>query len=245
MQEGLSALDIAQQNFDRVSFDLIYARPGQNLKNWQSELSRALSFGTGHLSLYQLTIEPGTRFETLVRKGDLIPADDDHAADLFALTQDVTAGAGLPAYEISNHAKPGQQSQHNISYWKYRDYAGIGPGAHGRRQHMATERHKKPENYLAAVQRNQHGLKVEQRLSPETRAAEALMMGLRLAEGIDLDKLESKTGLSQEQLIDTRELASLIELGFVSQSGNQLLVKPKGMPLLDAILPRLIGDTLT
>ena len=186
LQEGLAALEVAQQNFDRVSFDLIYARPGQSLEDWRSELSRALSFGTDHLSLYQLTIEPGTRFETLVRKGELVPADDDHCADLWELTQELTTAAGLPPMKSAITPKPGQESRHNLTYWRYQDYAGIGPGAHGRRLGMATERHKKPENFLSAVERNQHGLKSEQTLSAETRAAEALMMGLRLAEGVDL-----------------------------------------------------------
>ncbi len=243
--EGLAALQIAQQNFERVSFDLIYARPGQSIADWQSELARALAFGTDHLSLYQLTIEPGTPFETLVRKGELIPADDDHAADLFELTQDMTAAAGLPAYETSNHAQPGQESRHNLSYWRYEDYAGSGPGAHGRRSKMATERHKKPENYLSAVQRNLHGLKSEQMLTSQTQATEALLMGLRLVEGIDLSDLAAKTGVPQDQLIDSHELESLASLGFVRQSGSQLSVLHKGMPLLDAILPRLVSDILT
>lgn len=245
VQEGLAALGVAQQNFDRVSFDLIYARPDQSIENWRSELTQALDFGTDHLSLYQLTIEPGTRFETLVRKGELIPADDDHAADLFELTQDLTTAAGLPAYETSNHAKPGQESRHNLAYWRYDDYAGVGPGAHGRRGGMATERHKKPENFLSAVKRNQHGLKSEQSLSPETQAAEALMMGLRLAEGIDLAKLERKTGLGLVQMVDLQELDQLTDLGFVKHSGDRLSILPKGIPLLDAILPRLISDNLT
>lgn len=244
VREGLAALDVAQQNFDRVSFDLIYARPDQSIENWRSELTQALGFGTGHLSLYQLTIEPGTRFETLVRKGELIPADDDHAADLFELTQDLTTAAGLPAYETSNHAKPGQESRHNLTYWRYDDYVGIGPGAHGRRGGMATERHKKPENFLSAIERNQHGLKFEQSLSPQTQAAEALMMGLRLTEGVDLANLESKTGLSFDQVVDRQELRKLADLGLAKDSERRLSILPKGMPLLDAILPRLISDNL-
>lgn len=245
VQEGLAALNVAQQNFDRLSFDLIYARPNQSAEKWHAELTQALAFGTDHLSLYQLTIEPGTRFETLVRKGELVPADDDHAADLFDITQELTAAAGLPAYEISNHAKRGQESEHNLTYWNYGDYAGIGPGAHGRRLNMATERHRKPENYLAAVQRNGHGLKVEQSLSPETRATEALLMGLRLAAGIDLANLAAMTGLSQDQLVDQNEREILSALGLVRQSGSRLMVLGKGMPLLDAILPRLVNDSLT
>ena len=142
VDEGLRALDTAQASISRACrFDLIYARPGQSLEQWEAELGRALGFGTGHLSLYQLTIEPGTRFETLVRRGDLVPADDDHCADLFELTRAMTAAAGLPAYEISNHARPGEESRHNLTYWRYGDYAGIGPGAHGRR---GAPRHRAP-----------------------------------------------------------------------------------------------------
>jgi putative oxygen-independent coproporphyrinogen III oxidase len=242
--EGLAALDTAQKNFGRVSFDLIYARPGQSLNDWQTELGTALGFGTTHLSLYQLTIEPGTRFETLVRTGALVPADDDHCADLFELTQQLTCAAGLPAYEISNHARPGQESRHNLSYWRYDDYIGIGPGAHGRRLNSATERHKKPENFLSAVERNGNGLKIEQALSPQTRAMEALMMGLRLAEGVDLAVLENKTGLTSTDIIDMHEVEKLSSAGFMEASAARLMVTMKGMPLLDAILPKIISDHL-
>lgn len=242
VKEGLAALETAQQNFDRVSFDLIYARPGQSSKNWRSELEQALGFGTDHLSLYQLTIEPGTRFETLARTGQLIPADDDHCADLFDLTQDLTQAAGLPAYEISNHARLGQESRHNLTYWRYEDYVGIGPGAHGRRQNMATERHKKPENFLSAVERNGHGLKMEQALSPDVQAAEALMMGLRLGEGVDLQALAEKTGLAIADMLDEAGVAKLGALGFLERSDDRLAISSKGMPLLDAILPKIIAD---
>ena len=242
--EGLAALDTAQKNFGRVSFDLIYARPGQSLADWQTELGTALGFGTTPLSLYQLTIERGTRFETLVRTGALVPADDDHCADLFELTQQLTCAAGLPAYEISNHARPGQESRHNLSYWRYDDYIGIGPGAHGRRLNSATERHKKPENFLSAVERNGNGLKVEQALSPQTRAMEALMMGLRLAEGVDLAVLENKTGLTATDIIDMHEVEKLSSAGFMEANADRLMVSMKGMPLLDAILPKIISDNL-
>ena len=241
VREGLAALDTAQQNFARVSFDLIYARPAQLLKDWEAELSRALSFGTGHISLYQLTIETGTRFETLVRTGKLIPADDDHAADLFEMTEAMTNAAGLPAYEISNHAAAAQESRHNLTYWRYDDYIGIGPGAHGRRLDSATERHKKPENFLSGVTRNAHGIKAEQHLPADVRAAEALMMGLRLAEGVDLRQLSAKTGLPETAMTDANGIEHLSNLGFVERCGDRLIVKPKGMPLLDAILPQIIS----
>lgn len=244
VEEGLAALATAQQNFDRVNFDLIYARPDQKLDDWRVELKKALGFGTDHLSLYQLTIEPGTRFETLVRTRQLVPADDDHCADLFDLTQEITTAAGLPAYEISNHARVGQESRHNLTYWRYGDYIGIGPGAHGRRLSTATERHKKPENFLSAVERNGNGLKVEQALSPDVQAAEALMMGLRLGEGIDLGALATKTGLPMADMVDAAEVQKLVVLGLVDREGDHLTVRPKGMPLLDAILPKIIADML-
>ena len=167
--EGLAALETAQGSFARVSFDLIYARPDQDDAAWARELDRALSFGTEHLSLYQLTIEPGTQFATLVRQGKLTPIDNDRGADLFEATRAMTAAKGLPAYEISNHARRGAESRHNLTYWRYNDYVGIGPGAHGRRDALATVRHKKPENWMTAVARNEHGLSIESPLAPAAR----------------------------------------------------------------------------
>jgi len=202
VREGLAALDVAQSVFGRVNFDLIYARPGQGEADWQAELARGLSFGTDHLSLYQLTIEPGTRFATLVAQGKLTPADPDHAATLYEQTQAMTAAAGIPAYEISNHARQGQESRHNLTYWRYGDYAGVGPGAHGRRGGLATLRHKKPENWMNAVARNGHGMQSEEPLAAADRAREALLMGLRLAEGVDLDRIARLSGLPVSALID-------------------------------------------
>jgi len=241
VDEGVRALATAQQHFGRVSFDLIYARPGQTLGQWEAELTRALSFGTGHLSLYQLTIEPGTRFETLVRRGELIPADDDHCADLFELTRSLTSARGLPAYEISNHARSGEQSRHNLTYWRYGDYAGIGPGAHGRRGSLATERHRKPENYLGAIGRNGHGLSIERALDAETRAMEALLMGLRLAEGVDLARIAALSGVEEAALIDRGAAEKLEALGLVHMAGSHLTVTEQGMPLLDALLAELVA----
>lgn len=243
-QEGLRAVDVAQQHFQRVSFDLIYALPGQTPDQWQADLTRALGLGTGHLSLYQLTIEPGTRFETLVRQGQFAPLDDDAAADLFTLTQDLTAAAGLPAYEISNHARPGEESRHNLAYWLYHDYLGIGPGAHGRRGGVATQRHRKPENWLAAVEQRGSGCQTALPIPSGEQAAEALLMGLRLARGIDRAALSTRFGLDADELINPHELAQLGKLGLVWQQGTRLGVTPQGMPLLDAILPRLVADGL-
>jgi oxygen-independent coproporphyrinogen-3 oxidase len=239
--EALVALDTAQRHFARVSFDLITARPGQSLAAWRAELARALGFGTGHLSLYQLTIEPGTRFATLAAKGELTLPDDDLAADLFAATEQMTAAAGLPAYEISNHARRGEESRHNLTYWRYGDYVGIGPGAHGRRGGVATERHRKPENWLDAVTRTGHGIKAERALTPETRATEALLMGLRLAEGVDLARVAAISGLATPALVDGEAVARLERLGLLRAQGSRLTVLPAGMLLLDAILPEVVA----
>ena len=180
-REGLDAIATAQRNFARVSFDLIYALPGDTEQQWSSDLDRAIGLGTEHLSLYQLTIEPGTRFAAMAAKGTLTPLDADYAGGLFELTQARTAVAGIPAYEISNHARPGAESRHNLTYWRYGDYAGIGPGAHGRRNGRATLRHRKPENWLTAISRHNHGIELEEALTDSERATEALVMGLRLA----------------------------------------------------------------
>ena len=242
--EALVALETAQRHFKRVSFDLIYARPGQSEAQWHRELARALDFGTGHLSLYQLTIEPQTRFATDVRRAIFTPLDDERAADLYIQTQEMTQAAGLPAYEISNHARPGEESRHNLTYWRYRDYVGIGPGAHGRRGGMATLRHKKPENYLAAVARQGHGLQNERALSKSEQASEALLMGLRLAEGVDLAALGSRFGFALDHLIDADKLALHQRLGLARREGDRVIVTPAGMPLLDALLADLVPADL-
>lgn len=241
VDEGLGALDTARRIFDRVSFDLIYARPGQSESDWEAELARALSFGTGHLSLYQLTIEPGTRFATLAAQGKLTPVDPDHGATLYELTQAMAAQAGIPSYEISNHARPGQESRHNLIYWRYGDYVGIGPGAHGRRGGMATLRHKKPENWMGAVDRNGNGLQQEVPLQAEDKAREALLMGLRLGEGVDLARIAGLSGLPIDALVDDRAVDRMNDLGLVWRTGNRLQVSPAGMLLLDAILPEVVA----
>lgn len=240
--EAVAALEIAQRCFARTSFDLIYARPDQSAAAWSAELARGLSFGTEHLSLYQLTIEPGTRFATDVRRGALVPLDDDAAADLFALTRDMTRQAGLPAYEISNHARPDSESRHNLTYWRYGDYIGVGPGAHGRRQGIATERHRKPENYLSAVAEQGSGLSLERPLPAREQAEEALMMGLRLAEGVDIAGLSRRFAIPTGSLLDLRKLAVHESNGLVSREGNRLVVTERGMPLLDALLGEIVAS---
>lgn len=242
--EGLKALEVAQQHFRRVSFDLIYARPVQTVQQWQAELARALSFGTGHLSLYQLTIEPGTRFATMVRQNQFEPLDDDAAADLFALTQDLTAAAGLPRYEVSNHARPGEESRHNLAYWRYQDTLGIGPGAHARRAGLATVRHKKPENWLDAISAQGHGIAEERALGTAEQASEALLMGLRLTEGIAPAVLAQRFGLPIERLIDDAKLDFYARQGLVWASGERIGVTDSGVPLLDGLLAELVCDEL-
>jgi oxygen-independent coproporphyrinogen-3 oxidase len=238
--ESLDALAIAQRHFGRVNIDLIYARPNQTEAQWQAELERALSFGTDHMSLYQLTIEPGTRFETMVRTGQFVPADNDEAATLYELTQELTHAAGIAAYEISNHAKPGSESRHNLSYWRYDDYIGIGPGAHGRRLNNATQRHRKPENFISGTERNGHGLASEVHLDAETRAMEALLMGLRLADGISLQRLSARTRVATDALLDIDAVDRIAKLGLITRDGDHFTVTPQGMPLLDAILPEIV-----
>lgn len=242
--EGLRALEVAQRNFARVSFDLIYALPRQTPQQWKAQLARALGFGTGHLSLYQLTIEPGTRFATMVRQHDFAPLDDDAAADLYELTGSMTEAAGMPAYEISNYARPGEESRHNLTYWRYQDYCGIGPGAHGRRGGMATVRHKKPENWLAAVADRGTGLSEERALSASEQASEALLMGLRLREGIDLAALADRFDIAGTALIDADKAAFYARQGLVWQRGSRIGVTAQGLPLLDGLLGELVRPEL-
>lgn len=238
------ALDVALNTFARVSFDLIYALPGQAEDAWRAELARALALGTGHLSLYQLTIEPGTRFATDVRRGQFTPLADDPAADLFAVTRELTAAASLPAYEVSNHARPGEESRHNLAYWRYRDYVGVGPGAHGRRGGAATMRHKKPENFLAAVAERGHGIAEQRALAAREQASEALLMGLRLAEGLDLAELAARFSIRPAELVDRERLAFHRTLGLVWSKGARIGVTEAGMPLLDALLGELLPAAL-
>jgi len=245
--EGLAALDTAQAAFERVSFDLIYARPDQRLADWHAELARALSFGTEHLSLYQLTIEPGTRFQTEALAGRLVLPDEDRAADLFELTRALTASAGMPAYEISNHARAGAESRHNLTYWRYLDYAGIGPGAHGRRTGVATQRRRKPENWIEAVARNGHGIEQEDGLAPRERAVEAMLMGLRLAEGIDLTRIAVLGERPIAELADLAAIDRLVAHGLLVRDGSRLAATDAGMPVLNAILAEVVrvSDKLT
>lgn len=231
--EGLRALEAAQTAVDRVSFDLIYALPGDDEEGWRRDLDRALSLGTEHLSLYELTIEPGTRFASDVVKHVFDPLDAETAARLYEITQSVTSARGLPAYEISNHARLGAESRHNLTYWRYDDYAGIGPGAHGRRTGQRTVRHKKPENFLKAVARNGHGIVEEERLTTEEGAHEALVMGLRLTEGIDVAALARRF---DRAIVDEAAVARLEGHGLLWSEGTRIGTTEAGRLLLDSIL---------
>jgi len=232
--EGFRALEIAQRNVRRVSFDLIYALPGDSEASWSASLGQALSLGTKHLSLYELTIEPGTRFATMVSRRDFEPLDADAAAALYELTDAMTAEAGMPAYEISNHARRGQECRHNLTYWRYGDYAGIGPGAHGRRLGMRTVRHRKPENFLSALARNGHGMVEEMPLCGVEAADEALVMGLRLRDGIDAEAIASRFG--RTSIVDWGRVDRLVETGHVERSGARIKLTARGRLLLDHIL---------
>ena len=233
-RDGFRALEIAERNFRRVSFDLIYALPGDTEESWSATLAQALSLGTSHLSLYQLTIEPGTRFATMVARRELEPLDADSAAKLYELTDAMTSAGGMPAYEISNYARRGQESRHNLTYWRYGDYAGVGPGAHGRRMGLRTVRHRKPENFLSAVARNGHGLAEEARLSPFEAADEALVMGLRLREGVDADAIAERFGLGS--VVDWERVDRLARSGHLTCDGGRVRLTAAGRLLLDHIL---------
>jgi oxygen-independent coproporphyrinogen-3 oxidase len=239
-QEALDAVHIAAKTFDRYSFDLIYARPKQAPALWRAELQAALGHAADHLSLYQLTIEPDTMFERLRDAGKLAVPDHEQARVLWDVTQEVMGRAGMPAYEISNHARPGGESRHNLVYWRYGEYVGVGPGAHGRivtpkgRRAHATERH--PEMWLTVVESDGHGLVEDELLSREEQADEFLLMGLRLAEGIQPTRFESLSG----RILDPQRVSSLIEEGMVEYTPyGALRVSASGFPLLDTVVADL------
>ncbi len=225
--EALSALDTVRRNFDNLSIDLIYATAGQTIKDWQENLSQALAFDLPHLSLYQLTIEPGTVFYTRQRNGEMLHLDDDNAADLFELTQQMTAAAGIPAYEISNHGKPGAQCQHNINYWQAGDWIGIGPGAHGRftiaandyknLQRVSTVTRCSPAGWFQSVLKTGNGIYTHASNKAVAFAAEIIMMGLRLNTGISVQKIETMCGPRYEWL-DDNAVTQAIKDGWLETS---------------------------
>ncbi|WP_026379325.1 radical SAM family heme chaperone HemW [Afifella pfennigii] len=239
--QALQAVELARATFPRLSFDLIYARPGQTLDAWRGELSEALGFAADHLSLYQLTIESGTPFAALHRAGKLIVPAPDEAADFYAATQEMTAGAGLPAYEISNHARPGCESRHNLTYWRHGEFVGAGPGAHGRlataKGRLATAAESHPERWLERVAEKGHGLVEEGLLTLEEEADEMLVMGLRLAEGIDIDRYQALVG----RPLQRSRIADLVEHGMVRHDAGtgRLVATPAGLAVLDAVVADL------
>ena len=242
--QAMAALETARGIFPRLSFDLIYARPGQDEASWRAELRAALALAADHLSLYQLTIEPGTAFEALHRRGAIVLPEDDDAARLYEATAEEAARFGLLPYEVSNYAKPGAESRHNLAYWRYTDYAGIGPGAHGRvtigGDLVATRRHRAPEPWADRVERDGHGSTPETRLAPGEKAQEMLLMGLRLTEGIDVVRFEQRTGVALADAIDDGVLQQAIGAGYVTLSGGQLVATTEGRLRLDSLLGALV-----
>jgi len=244
-QEAIRALEHAREIFPRLAFDMIYARPGQGEAAWRQELARALSLAADHLSLYQLTIEPGTQFATLHARGAFALPEGEEAARLYAATAEEAARFGLLPYEVSNYAKPGAESRHNLAYWRYGDYLGIGAGAHQRLTLpdgtlLAARRHRAPEEWLARVLRDGHAVTEEEALSPRDRAREALLMGLRLAEGIDPARIEARSGVPFDDAVDPPMLDALAEEGYLAWRGGRLAATPEGLLRLDAILPALL-----
>ncbi len=242
--QAMAALETARRIFPRLSFDLIYARPGQTLADWRAELAEALALAADHLSLYQLTIEAGTGFEALHRSGALVLPDDDSAAALYDATAEEAARAGLLAYEVSNYAAPGAESRHNLAYWRYGDYAGIGPGAHGRvslgGRLLATRRHRAPEPWAERVERQGHGSTAEEAVAPAERAREMLLMGLRLAEGIDPARFAARAGIALADALDPDTLARAIEAGYLTRPDGRLAATAEGRKRLDALLGQLV-----
>jgi putative oxygen-independent coproporphyrinogen III oxidase len=241
VEEALRAIGLAREIFPRLSFDLIYARPNQTLAEWDAELNEAIGYAADHLSMYQLTIEDGTPFSALHKAGKITMPAGEHAADLYALTQEVTSARGLPSYEVSNHAAPGAESRHNLVYWRYGEYAGIGPGAHGRFMEgdarAVTISEKLPERWLEMVETSGTGVVEEERLTQSQQADEMLMMGLRLTEGIDIPRYESLGA----RTFDRQRLSGLQEQGMIEFLGNsRLRATAKGMILLDAVLVELL-----
>ena len=242
--EALAAVALAARTFPRFSFDLIYARPGQDAAAWEAELGHALDHTGDHLSIYQLTLEPGTRFHALAERGRLRLPPDDTQAELYRLSHELLAAAGLAAYEVSNHARPGAESRHNLVYWRAGAFAGIGPGAHGRLElppgRVGTATERAPERWLARVERHGHGLAPFEPLDAATQVAELVMMGLRLAEGVPLARIEALAGVPWREALDARGLARAERRGHLVVEDGRLRATAEGRLLLDAVLVDLL-----
>ena len=241
---ALAAIDLARVTFPRISFDLIYALPGQRPEAWAAELERAIGLAADHLSLYQLTIEPGTAFAPAAARGDFTVPDDDLAASLYQLTQRVTEAAGLPAYEISNHARPGAECRHNLLYWRGGDYAGIGPGAHGRLRRdgitAATRQHRAAERWLALVECDGHATRERTPLDPTERAEELVLMGLRLSEGLDPARFRAVAGRELADVLDAAGLERMLAGGFLGWHDRRLRATAPGRLVLNAVLAAIL-----
>jgi putative oxygen-independent coproporphyrinogen III oxidase len=243
-RQAIAALEIAQTTFPRHSFDLIYARPEQTLPAWRAELHAALTLAADHLSLYQLTIEPGTGFAARHARGEIVLPDPDTAAALYDATAEEAAKFGLGAYEVSNYAAPGAESRHNLAYWRYADYAGIGPGAHGRVSIggalRATRRRRAPEAWAECVERRGHGTDEETPLDAETRAREMLLMGLRLTEGIDPARFAARSGRRFETAIDPAIFEQALAEDYLRRTEGRIGATTEGRKRLDALLAALV-----
>lgn len=251
--EARQALAVAARHFDRFSFDLIYARPNQTRASWQDELKRALDFlcdlGGGHLSLYQLTIEQNTAFHAARRRGELVELDTESAAALYDLTCETLSRRGLPAYEVSNFARPGEESRHNLIYWRYGDYLGIGPGAHGRvtlmddmgERKLATRQHRAPEAWLTAMEQKGTACRGSVWLDHRQRFEEMMMVGLRLRDGLALSSLRDESGRGLDDWIDKDALARVIDAGYLTREDDTLRATDDGRARLDAVLAHLLS----
>lgn len=243
--EALGAIRLARATFDRFSFDLIYARPGQTVAAWRQELARALDEAVGHLSLYQLTIEEGTQFHTLHERGELVLPDEDTQGELYEETQALLEAAGLPAYEVSNHARPGEESRHNLTYWRYGDYVGVGPGAHGRltlaHGKVGTRTHRAPDVWLERVERDGTAAKPFEPIGPQERLVELLMMGLRLREGVPLDRIAAESGRPAAEALDRDRLDGLLRHGLLEMADGRLRATAEGRTRLNGVLRALLA----
>lgn len=245
VSQAQQAIEIAAKTFDRFSFDLIYARPGQSVAAWQAELNQALEMAVGHLSLYQLTIEQGTPFFIQHQRGEFRIPEEELAADLYEATQETLNAAGLPAYEVSNHARVGEESRHNLIYWRYGDYAGIGPGAHGRLTmadggKVGTRAHRAPDIWLQRVAAKGHGWHDHDPITREQRVLEALMMGLRLREGVPIQRLRDEYQGNPYEVIDLQKIIDLVDEGLLDADEKTLRTTPQGLTRLNAVLRYLL-----
>ncbi|MBA3814018.1 MAG: coproporphyrinogen III oxidase [Alphaproteobacteria bacterium] len=244
--EALKALEIATTYFSRFSFDLIYARPDQTSASWKAELLEALTFARGHLSLYQLTIEPQTVFATRAQRGEKMTLEDDPAAFLYEMTEELMQAAGIPAYEVSNYAQPTQECRHNLLYWNFDDYIGIGPGAHGRisseGEKWATTRYKAPETWLESVEARGHGLQTSLLLSPLEKLQELTLMGLRLTKGLEVKRIKEETGLEIHQAYRPPALDLLEKEGLLKRTDTHLIPTFEGRLRLNSLIAFLLSS---